>query len=742
MTAAEVPAEGQTIDGKYVVERRLGAGGMGVVVAARHLQLGHRVAIKLVHGTLARDEQATARFVREARAAVALKSEHVARVLDVGSLEGGGAPYIVMEYLVGSDLSEVLRRDGPMPIEMAAGYVLQACEAVAEAHALGIVHRDLKPSNLFATPRIDGSIQIKVLDFGICKIAGSNSNAGPSVQLTSQGTIMGSPAYMSPEQVVDSSDVDARSDVWSLGVILYELLTGQSPFAADAVGATFARILSGVVTPLQQLRADVPEPFSAIVHRCMERRREARVQSVAELAAVLVVYAPQEVHSARAVERISGIASGRTASVGGTPSAGRTMTAGNLGMFSGTKASGGSVRALTQEPGASPALLDPRSPGKTLGHALRSTGVLFASAVVLCGVVFGRRFREWTTPHVTTPSTSPPSTRPEPTSSVRSTPPLEGAPPRVARAGLLLFDADADGTPDVVDVFERAGEDVAAAAWLGAVSGADGHPLWRSAVPAEAIDRGMRVLVGSTLLVLPDARSVPPDRALLAIDARNGRTLWRRNVETTFDALCASENDVGLRVDGSWLRFVVETGEPSHATGACGRVYSSNVEGSNFDVAEGADAEHAAGSAAALTAAKLHVERALIPVTGSARVLLCDAQPTGEAAVAVVANGRLLWRALLGQPGAAPARWSLARAAVRHQHVVVPYRAGASVHVTAFDLSKGARLWDVVLAGEADAVDSVVASTEGDAAFIRTTRGHVWSISSGGQDVRRIVGED
>jgi serine/threonine protein kinase len=277
-----VPAPGEVIAGKYEVERTLGSGGMGLVVAARHLQLGHRVAVKFAQSKATDDSDAAARFLREARAAAALTSEHVARVLDVGTLDTG-EPYIVMEYLTGIDLREVLRKRGAMPIAEAVDAILQACEAIGEAHSIGILHRDLKPANLFLSERRDGSTVIKVLDFGISKSTEINSTI-PGESLTASGLVMGSPGYMSPEQIRNAKMVDARTDIWALGVVLYELLTGTHPFAGDTIGDTLAKTLCNSPLCVREYNPAVPRALAETVATCLERNLDERVQTIAQLA--------------------------------------------------------------------------------------------------------------------------------------------------------------------------------------------------------------------------------------------------------------------------------------------------------------------------------------------------------------------------------------------------------------------------------------------------------------------------
>ena len=303
--------QGEVIAGKYVIERVLGEGGMGIVVQATHMHLDERVAIKFLLPQALGNEEAVARFAREARAAVKIKSEHVARVSDVGTLETG-APYMVMEYLHGQDLAELVRTQGPLPTQDAADYLLQACEAIAEAHALGIVHRDLKPANLFLIRRADGSPCVKVLDFGISKMT-SPGSSGSDLGMTRTHAIMGSPLYMSPEQMASTRDVDARADIWALGAILYELVTGRVPFQADTMPQLCGMILQEPVPPPRSVRADVPDALQDVILHCLEKDRTKRFQNVAELAVALAPSAPRS--SLRSAERIA-----RVLSAAGLPS--------------------------------------------------------------------------------------------------------------------------------------------------------------------------------------------------------------------------------------------------------------------------------------------------------------------------------------------------------------------------------------------------------------------------------------
>lgn len=270
---------GSLFAGRYVIERHLGRGGMGFVVLAYEPDRDERVALKVLNPEVAKSPQAVERFEREARAMAKLPTDHVAKVLGLGRSETG-VPFMCMEFLEGESLGEYLARHGPLPLPMAVGFVLQACEALGHAHAAGIVHRDVKPSNFFLVPRDDGSLALKVLDFGIAKEV-----EGKRVTHTSE--VFGSPEYMSPEQVRATKDVDARSDIWALGVCLYELASGRLPFEGTSVFEAGSKILFERHRALSAMVPDVPAELSSIVDQCLEKRPERRYASTRELAEAL-----------------------------------------------------------------------------------------------------------------------------------------------------------------------------------------------------------------------------------------------------------------------------------------------------------------------------------------------------------------------------------------------------------------------------------------------------------------------
>lgn len=276
-------APGHLIADKFRVVRELGRGGMGVVLAADHLELQQTVAVKLMKAS--GNAVALERFKREARLVARLRSQHVCRVFDVGTLDSG-EPFIVMEMLEGGDLGEVLDQQGPLTVAQVAEYVVQALDAIGEAHLLGVVHRDIKPGNLFLARGVDGAPFVKVLDFGISKASGQDDG------LTATGELIGSPRFMAPEQMKKAADVDTRADVWALGAVMYELLAGAPAFDADTVAELLVLILQEEPEPLASARRDLPPAFVAVVERCLRKSPVERFANVAELALALEPFLP------------------------------------------------------------------------------------------------------------------------------------------------------------------------------------------------------------------------------------------------------------------------------------------------------------------------------------------------------------------------------------------------------------------------------------------------------------------
>ena len=273
---------GSTVADKYVVERLVGEGGLGVVVAAKHLQLDQTVAIKYLRPRALGNRGIGERFLREARLSARMRSEHAVHVYDVGTVDG--TPYMVMELLVGTDLGRQLQTSGTLTPERAIDYVLQACEALAEAHMAGIVHRDIKPDNLFIATTGGGKQVLKILDFGISKMSAKRASIVDARELTEAGDKFGTPVYMSPEQLMASAEIDARADVWAMGVVFFELLTGQMPFDGDSLPELCTAILNKPPAPLLQHRVGLPPELAAVILRCLEKDPANRFQNVAELA--------------------------------------------------------------------------------------------------------------------------------------------------------------------------------------------------------------------------------------------------------------------------------------------------------------------------------------------------------------------------------------------------------------------------------------------------------------------------
>ena len=335
-------APGTVLLGKYRVDEHLGVGGMGRVIRASHLYLQQSVAIKVLLPQMTESPSTVARFLREAQAAVRLKSEHTARVIDVGTLPDG-RPYMIMEYLEGNDLNQILRHHGPQQPPIVCDLMLQACEGLAEAHAIGIVHRDIKPSNFFITRRPDGSMLLKILDFGISKAPINYDD-----NLTQTHSVIGTPSYMAPEQMKSGRDADARSDIWSMGVVMYQLLQGRPPFAADSYAELAIKVAQEPPTPLH---VPLPPGFGSAILRCLKKYPNQRHQNVGELARMLAPYASDPVTAAQIATRTTRILQARAAQ----PSVERGALPGQQSLPVG--AGGGLATPIP----LSPAALSPRS---------------------------------------------------------------------------------------------------------------------------------------------------------------------------------------------------------------------------------------------------------------------------------------------------------------------------------------------------------------------------------------------
>ena len=356
-------APGDVLDGKYRVEKVLGAGGMGIVVQAFHEKLEQRVAIKFLLPTMKDNVELVTRFAREARAAARIKSDHVARVIDVATLPDG-SPYMVMEFLEGQDLRQILRERGPFPVQFLCDCIMQALDALSDAHRVGVVHRDLKPANLFLA-KIDGEqTSIKVLDFGISKL--QNDAHDPS--LTSDVAMLGSPIYMAPEQVRMSREVDHRADIWSVGATMYELATGIRPFPREAIAQMVTAILFDAAVPPSQIRPGLPPAFDALILRCLEKDPMQRFATCGELALALAPLAsPQASVLLQRICRVGGTTSSRATRPPEVEAMLARLTAGTTG----------------------PAATTPTVPPQAIRSSHRGTGMAVAFGVGAAVTVLG-----------------------------------------------------------------------------------------------------------------------------------------------------------------------------------------------------------------------------------------------------------------------------------------------------------------------------------------------------------------
>jgi serine/threonine-protein kinase len=460
-------APGTILLGKYRIDGLIGTGGMGHVVRASHLYLHQPVAIKLLLPELAESTSTVQRFLREAQATVKLRSEHIARVMDVGTTDDS-IPFMVMEFLEGNDLNQILRHHGPQQPAIVVDLMMQACEGIAEAHALGIIHRDVKPSNFFITQRPDGSMLLKILDFGISKTPIGYD------ELTGTQTVIGTPSYMAPEQMKSGRAADPRSDIWSMGVVMYQLISGRPPFSGESYAELVLKV--GLEAP-QPFPVPVPTGFDTIVMRCLEKDPAQRHQTVADLARMLAPFATDPASAAQSAARAARILQQRSAL---------------QGMQGSPLAMGGGL--ATPIP-ISPAQLTPRSwppsqatsvsrgAGQMTLRTRSQRGVLIASVAGLCliaaagGYAVSRLSRDDGV-HVQAPlptkeaptaaaepatpppaaaepaaAAPPPATAPPPAAAAAASPPAAAAPPPAAAAAVA---APAPPSPPAPTISESA----------------------------------------------------------------------------------------------------------------------------------------------------------------------------------------------------------------------------------------------------------------------------------------------
>ncbi len=319
---AGLPDIGAVVAGKYRLERLLGRGGVGVVFEAEHVKLRQRVAVKFLAAEMHEHKEMVERFEREARAMARLGGPYVARVTDVDQTEDG-LSFLVMELLNGHDLQNELKQRGPLPIAEAVRWVRLACLGMRDVHAAGVVHRDLKPANLFLVELPNGERTLKIMDFGISKIAGED------IDVTMTATSLGTPAYMSPEQVRSAKHIDARADVWSLGVILYRLLSGKLPFHGSGSTGMAVSIVNEPPTPLEEVAPHVPTGLAEVVRKTMAKSPDERFASVQALADALLPYESATVAAVTAVPPLPPRApTAATVPMTAAPDAGKQETTG------------------------------------------------------------------------------------------------------------------------------------------------------------------------------------------------------------------------------------------------------------------------------------------------------------------------------------------------------------------------------------------------------------------------------
>jgi serine/threonine-protein kinase len=432
---------GDVLAGKYRIEDLLGEGGMGAVFRAVHVGLDQKVAVKSLLPQMTRSEEHVARFTQEAKTLAKLQSEHVARVFDVGTHENG-VPYMVLEYLDGCDLGALVDKRGPLPVEEACDLAIQICAGLADVHAAGIIHRDLKPSNVYVVPRGDGTNIVKLLDFGISKFQGA-------AMMTRTTAIMGSPGYMSPEQMRSTKDVDERADIWALGTILYELLTGRPAFVAENAPMLCLKIASDDPDPPRSVRTELPHAIEHVVLTCLAKSPDARYGNVGEVAGALKPFAPERMRAL--VDKIDAIL--KSAKI--PPRSGNAATAAKNPHDQPTVRAGGQpeeVLAATVhgERTSPPPILQPRRRSRS------KMGIFVMGSILGAGVAvayFGdvQKIRAQIESYVAKPSAHPPpapSDTPSATAPGATSAPPPVAPPDAASTAALDLDTSDAGYDD------------------------------------------------------------------------------------------------------------------------------------------------------------------------------------------------------------------------------------------------------------------------------------------------------
>lgn len=499
---------GDMIANKYRVDGVLGIGGMAVVLAATQVDLDRLVAVKVIRAELAANPGALERLLLEAKLTARLRSEHTCRVLDVGALPQG-SPYIVMEYLEGSDLGALLTQEGPLDIATAVDFILEACEAIAEAHAFNIVHRDLKPENLFVTKLPDGSPTIKVLDFGISKQLGGRTTGRA---LTNPSAALGSPHHMAPEQMQTPRDADARSDVWAIGTILFELLTGRSAFEGETLPAVCIAVMTATPQRASELRSDVPERLSRVIARCLNKAPADRYSSIADLAAELAPFGSFKAPAA--LQRIERVLAGNREhgrDFGGEPAA--LLREGASTPSALQEQPGMRLRLEDRTPHTATAAIRAPAPQRSSWMMVGLVGLSIVAVLVTARLVRDRQARSEPSVLISAAVENSPASKPAPEVATETLPPQSG---QLEPAAFPISSASA--TP-----IEAPTSKVAPSTPLAIKPAAPARPASPQPAPSSS-----RASEAASPMPSAGPSSRPPDKARAPIDAWDPRNFGPR----------------------------------------------------------------------------------------------------------------------------------------------------------------------------------------------------------------------